>query len=58
MADDKQTTQVSVEDLWEALEALDALPETRPTDWYQHLEPCANGATQVILLENGAEVSH
>ena len=56
MANDKQTTQVSVEDLWEALEALDAVPEAQQTEWYQRLERCANDATQVMLLETGAVV--
>ena len=32
------TTTVLTEDLWSALDALDALPEAQHTEWYKRLE--------------------
>ena len=32
---------VSTEDLWSAIDALDALPETHETEWYKRLVEAA-----------------
>ena len=37
---------VSTADLWAAIDALDALPETHTTDWYKRLVEAAEAATQ------------
>jgi len=42
--------EVSTEDLWSAIDALDALPETHETEWYKRLVEAAELATQVELL--------
>jgi len=34
------------EDLWSAIDALDALPETHETEWYKRLVEAAELATQ------------
>lgn len=41
-----KTTTVQTVDLWTAIDALDALPETRNTDWYKRLVEAAEAATQ------------
>ena len=48
-----KTTRVVTEDLWEALDALDTVPEAQHTEWYKRLEEAANAATQVMLLDKG-----
>ena len=45
------TTTVLTEDLWDALDALDAVPESQ--QWYKRLEQAAEAATQVMMLEKG-----
>ena len=35
------TTTVLTEDLWAALDALDAVPEAQQTEWYKRLEKAA-----------------
>ena len=47
------TTTVLTEDLWAALDALDAVPESQQTEWYKRLEEAADAATQVMMLEKG-----
>ena len=47
------TTTVLTEDLWAALDALDAMPEAQQTEWYKRLEEAADTATQVMLLDKG-----
>ena len=47
------TTTVSTEDLWAAIDALDALPETHETEWYKRLVETAELATQAELVEKG-----
>ena len=48
-----RTTTVLTEDLWSALDALDAVPEAQQTEWYKRLEEAADAATHAILLEKG-----
>ena len=48
-----QTTTVLTEDLWSALDALDAVPEAQQTEWYIRLQETADAATQVMLLDKG-----
>ena len=45
--------KVLTEDLWTALDALDAVPEAQQTEWYKRLEEAAEAATQAMLLEKG-----
>ena len=47
------TTTVLTEDLWSALDALDAVPEAQHTEWYKRLEEAADAATQAMLLDKG-----
>ena len=47
------TTTVLTQDLWDALDALDAVPEAQHTEWYRRLEEAADVATQVMLLDKG-----
>ena len=47
------TTTVSTEDLWAAIDALDALPETHETEWYKRLVEAAELATQAELVQAG-----
>ena len=44
---------VLTEDLWSALDALHAVPESKQTEWYKRLEEAADAATQAMLLEKG-----
>ena len=44
---------VSTEDLWSAIDALDTLPETHETEWYKRLVEAAEAATQVELVQAG-----
>ena len=37
------TTIVLTKDLWDALDALDAVPEAQQTEWYKRLEKAAAG---------------
>ena len=48
-----KTTTVLTEDLWAALDALDAVPEAQQTEWYKRLEEAADAATQAMLLDKG-----
>ena len=45
-------TTVLTEDLWSALDALDAAPEAQQTEWYTRLQEAADAATQAMLLED------
>ena len=47
------TTTVLTQDLWDALDALDAVPEAQHTEWYERLEATADAATQAMMLEKG-----
>ena len=47
------TTTVLTEDLWAALDALDAVPEASNTEWYKRLEEAADAVTQVSLIDKG-----
>ena len=51
-------TTVLTEDLWLALDALDAVPEAQHTEWYKRLEQAADAAPQVMLLDKGALKEH
>ena len=48
-----ETTNVQVIDLWTAIGALDALPETHNTEWYKRLVEAAEAATQAELIAKG-----
>ena len=48
-----KTTTVLIEDLWAALDALDAVPEAQQAEWYKRLEEAASAATQAMLLDKG-----
>ena len=48
-----KTATVLTEDLWSALDALDAVPEAQHTEWYKRLEAAADAATQALLLDKG-----
>lgn len=47
------STTVLTEDLWAALDALDAVPEAQQTEWYKGLEETADAGTQAMLLDKG-----
>ena len=47
------SSTVLTEDLWAALDTLDAVPEAQHTEWYKRLEEAADAATQVMLLAKG-----
>lgn len=49
---------VSTVDLWTAIEALDALPETHNTDWYKRLVEAAEAATQAEFIAKGLIETH
>ena len=46
-------TTVLTEDLWSALDALDAVPEAQHAEWYKRLEAAADATTQALMLEKG-----
>jgi len=48
-----KTTTAPTEDLWDALDALDVVPEAQHTEWYKRLEQAADAATQAMLLDKG-----
>jgi len=48
-----KTTTIQTVDLWAAIDALDALPETNDTDWYKGLVEAAEAATQAELIAKG-----
>ena len=48
-----KTTTIQTVDLWAAIDALDALPETNNTDWYKRLVEAAEAATQAELIATG-----
>ena len=45
-----KTTTVLTQDLWGALDALDAVPEAQHTAWYKRLEAATDTATQAMML--------
>ena len=57
-SDMTKTTTVQTVDLWTAVDALDALPETRNTDWYKRLVEAAEAATQAELIAKGLIETH
>ena len=57
-SDMTKTTTVQTVDLWAAIDALDALPETRNTDLYRRLVEAAEAATQAELIATGLMSRH
>ena len=57
-SDMTKTTTVQTVDLWTAIDALDALPETHNTDWYKRLVEAAEAATQADLIAKGRIDTH
>ena len=57
-SDMTKTTTVQTVDLWTAIDALDALPETHNTDWYKRLVEAAEAATQAELIAKGLIETH
>ena len=57
-SDMTKTTTVQTVDLWTAIDALDALPETHNTDWYKRLVEAAETATQAELISRGFVQTH
>ena len=55
---EKAITTVSTADLWAAIDALAALPETHNTDWYKRLVEAAEAATQAELIAKGLIETH
>ena len=53
-----KATTVQTVDLWIAIDALDALPETHNTDWYKRLVEAAEAATQAGLIAAGLIETH
>jgi hypothetical protein len=53
-----KTTKVQTVDIWVAIDALDALPETHNTDWYKRLVEAAEAATQAELIAKGRIETH
>ena len=53
-----KATLVQTVDLWAAIDALDALPETNDTDWYKGLVEAAEAATQAELIAAGHIETH
>ena len=53
-----KTSAVQTVDLWIAIDALDALPETHNTDWYKRLVEAAEAATQAELIAKGLIETH
>ena len=49
---------VSTADLWAAIDAINALPETHNTDWYKRLVEAAEAATQAELIAKGRIDTH
>ena len=49
---------VFTEDLWEALDALDALPETHETEWYKRLSEAAEEASRVVVVDERMVTEH
>ena len=44
---------IQTEDLWAAIDALDAIPSTHTTDWYKRLVEAADASTLVMAAESG-----
>jgi len=40
------TTTILTQDIWDALDALDTVPESQQTDWYKRLEEAADASAQ------------
>ena len=53
-----KTTKVQTVDLWTAIDALDALPETHNTGWYKRLVESAEAATQAELISRFSIATH
>ena len=52
------TVVVITEDLWEALDALDALPSTHETEWYKRLSEAAEEASRVVVVDEQVVTKH
>lgn len=50
--------KVLLEDIWTALDALDAVEGVQVQDWYQRLEQAADLATQELAIEKGLMARH
>ena len=48
-----KTTTLLTDDLWAAVDALDALPHTHDSDWYKRIVAAAEAATQAMLVQSG-----
>ena len=48
-----KTTTLLTDDLWAAVDALDALPHTHGADWYKRIVAAAEAATQAMLVQSG-----
>ena len=48
-----KTTTLLTDDLWAAVDALDALPHTHDSDWYKRIVAAAEAATQAELIARG-----
>ena len=57
-SDMTKTTTVQTVDLWTAIDAIDALPETHETKWYRRLVEAAEAATQAELIAKGRIETH
>ena len=51
-------TYIQTVDLWTAIDALEALPETHNTDWYKRLVEAAEAAAQAELIAKGLIETH
>ena len=58
MGMEEAMTTVSTADLWAAIDALDALPDTHNTEWYKRLVEAAEAATQAELIAKGLIETH
>ena len=48
-----KTITLLTDDLWAAVDALDALPHTHSADWYKRIVAAAEAATQAMLVQSG-----
>ena len=50
--------KVRTEDLWDAIDALDALPEIHKAERYKRLDKAAEEGYSVVLVEEEAVTKH
>ena len=58
MSESTGTTTLSTADLWAAIDALDALPDTHNAEWYKRLVEAGEAATQAELIAKGRIKTH